>query len=121
MNNRVIEKEGKSYLEFTVLNPPISCEQDVLDYLIGACWEHDVQRAMLTSECFDEGFFRLRTGIAGGVLQKLLNYHIKTALIITTPDLIRGKFEDFVLEANKGNDFRVFDNKDEAIEWLIKE
>jgi hypothetical protein len=31
-----------------------------------------------------------------------------------------GKFEDFVLEANKGSDFRVFDEKVEAEEWLLK-
>lgn len=119
MNNRVIEKDGRSYLEITEMNPPISCEQDVLDHLIGVCWENEVHNALLTSDCFEEGFYRLRTGIAGDVLQKLLNYHIKTALIITDTKLIRGKFEDFVLEANKGSNFRVFDNKEEAEEWLL--
>lgn len=120
MNYRIVEKEGLSYLDFERMDSPISCEQDVLDYLIGVCWEFDSHRAMLTENCFQEGFYRLKTGIAGDVLQKLLNYHIKTALIITDTKRIRGKFEDFMLEANKGNNFRVFDNKEEAESWLIK-
>jgi hypothetical protein len=102
------------------MDTPISCEQDALDYLVGVCWENEVSRAMLTDDCFQEGFYRLKTGIAGGVLQKLLNYHIKTALIVTDTKLIRGKFEEFVLEANKGSNFRVFDNKEKAEGWLIK-
>lgn len=117
---RVFEKNEKGYLEVTRINPPISCVQDVLDHLIVVCWEYDVHRIMVDSSCFEEGFYRLRTGIAGDVHQKLLNYRIKTALIITDTRLIRGKFEDFVLETNKGHDFRVFDNKVEAEEWLIK-
>lgn len=116
---RRIEKNEKGYLDVSEINPPISGVQGVLDHLIGVCWEYDVHRVMVDSSCFEEGFYRLRTGIAGDVLQKLLNYHIKTALIITDTKLIRGKFEDFVLEANKGHDFRVFDNKEGAEEWLL--
>lgn len=120
MDYRVIEKEGNRYLEFIRMDTPISCEQDVLDKLISICWENDIDKAMLTENCFDEGFYRLGTGIAGGILQKLLNYHIKIALIITDTKLIRGKFEDFVLEANKGSDFSVFDNREVAQEWLLR-
>lgn len=120
MSSRVVEREGSKYIELKGMNPPISCAQDVLDQLIGVCWEHEVNRALISAECFEEGFYRLRTGIAGDVLQKLLNYHIKTALIITDTKLIQGKFEDFILEANKGGDFRVFDNQEMAEEWLSK-
>jgi hypothetical protein len=119
MDYKVIEKEGNSYLEFIRMDTPISCDQEVLDNLISVCWENENDKAMLTENCFDEGFYRLRTGIAGGILQKLLNYHIKTALIITDIKLVRGKFEDFILEANKGSNFRVFDNKEEAQQWLL--
>jgi hypothetical protein len=120
MDYKVFEKEGNSYLEFIRTDTPISCDQDVLDNLISVCWENEKDKAMLTENCFDEGFYRLRTGIAGGILQKLLNYHIKTALIISDVKLVRGKFEDFILEANKGGNFRVFDNKEEAQQWLLK-
>jgi hypothetical protein len=120
MDYKVIEKEGGSYLEFIRMDTPISCDQDVLDNLISVCWENENDKAMLTENCFDEGFYRLRTGIAGGILQKLMNYHIRIALIITDTKLVRGKFEDFILEANKGSNFRVFDNQEEAIRWLLK-
>jgi PadR family transcriptional regulator, regulatory protein AphA len=119
MNYSVIQKNGRSYLDFTAMDRPIASEQDVLDHLVGVCWEEDIFFAMLTENCFEEGFYRLRTGIAGGILQKLLNYRIKTALIITDTRLIRGKFEDFVLEAKKGTHFRVFSNKEEAEVWLL--
>ena len=33
---------------------------------------------------------------------------------------VKGKFKEFIIEANKGNSFRVFSNKEEAENWFLK-
>jgi hypothetical protein len=68
-----------------------------------------------------EDFFKLKTGIAGNMLQKFINYRIKTAAIIPDAMVHKGKFKEMVSEANKGNHFRVFDNIEAAEIWLLSE
>jgi PadR family transcriptional regulator AphA len=60
----------------------------------------------------------LKSGQAGMVLQKLVNYQIKTAAVLSR-DQIRGKFGEFVAETNRGHHFRVFFDRQEAESWLL--
>jgi len=74
---------------------------------------------MLHSESLAEDFFKLRTGVAGKMLQKFINYHVKVAAIIPEKTVNNGKFKEMVAEANKGNFFRVFDTSEKAAIWLL--
>lgn len=74
---------------------------------------------MLGSEVLDENFFKLRTGLAGQVLQKFVNYQVKVAIILSGEQKIEGKFKELIAESNKGNDFRIFCNPTEAENWLL--
>jgi hypothetical protein len=96
----------------------LSTEQDALD-LIAACGEHDTYLLMLQAEGISEDFFKLKTGLAGKVLQKFVNYNVKVALIIPVGQKINGKFKELIAESNKGNDFRVFNTILEAENWLL--
>ena len=44
---------------------------------------------------------------------------LKVAAVLTIERVGRGKFYEFVLETNRGNQFRVFYNRKAAEEWLI--
>lgn len=114
-----IEKNGKRYIHYTSAEVPIHDVQDALD-LIGACSEYDTNLLMIQSEALVDDFFRLRTGIAGDILQKFVNYGVKAAVVVTDSQKIKGKFKELVAETNRGNSFRVFSNKDEAENWLLK-
>lgn len=118
MDYRIVNKNDKRYIEYTSNGKKISSEEDVLD-IIGSCMEHRCNYVMLHYEVFSEDFFNLRTGLAGIMLQKLINYNIRAAAIIANEEKIKGRFGEMVFEVNKGNDFRVFKDVTEAENWLL--
>ncbi len=118
MNYKVIEKNTKKYIECLTAEKPIQAEQDALD-LIAACGEHDTNLLMIHAEALSDDFFKLRTGLAGMILQKFINYRVRTAVVLQGEVKFTGKFKEFLAEANKGKDFRVFNSTEEAENWLI--
>ncbi len=118
MNYKVIEKNTKRYIECISAEKPVQNEQDALD-LIAACGEHDTNLLMIHAEALSEEFFKLRTGLAGIILQKFINYRVRTAVVLQGEMKFAGKFKEFIAEANKGKDFRVFNSTVEAENWLI--
>ncbi len=53
----------------------------MLDF-VGICVENDVYLLILYVDAFSEDFFNLKTGLAGMMLQKFINYHIRVAVIL---------------------------------------
>lgn len=118
MKYKVIERDNKRYIECNSAETILSSEQDALD-LVAACAENNTNLIMLHSQVLADDFFKLRTGLAGQVLQKFVNYHVKVAVILTSEARIRGKFKELITESNKGSDFRVLSNPAEAENWLL--
>lgn len=115
MNYKIIGKTNKKYIE---IKQPFNCEADVLD-VIGICISNDVELLLLREEVFDENFINLKSGLAGIVLQKFINYRIKVSAIIEDKNKIQGRFEELLNELNKSNDFRVFNNIGDAENWIL--
>lgn len=118
MNLKVVEKDNKKYIESNEVKFPISSEQDALD-IVAFCIENDTYRVMLSDEVLSEDFFKLKTGLAGKVLQKFVNYNIKAVLIMKSEEKIKGKFKELASETSKSNNFRIFKDMDEAVNWLL--
>lgn len=118
MNCSVIAVGDKKYIECRSSEIHLKSEQDALD-LIAVCLENDNYLLILNGEVLSEDFFKLSTGVAGAMLQKLVNYQVKTAVIISDELANRGRFREMVLESNKGSHFRFFSTKEEAEKWLI--
>ena len=118
MNYRVITIEDKKYVECISSEIKLITEQDTMD-LIAVCWENDASLLMINEEVLSEDFFNLSTGVAGALLQKLVNYQIKTAAIISSELANKGRFREMALESNKGSHFRIFNTREEAESWLI--
>ena len=91
---------------------------DVLD-LVGECAGHGATGVLIAAENLPEEFFRLKTGLAGEVLQKLQNYGIRLAGVISQEQAESGRFGEFVREANRGRAFRFFATRAEAEAWLL--
>ncbi|QJA08178.1 DUF4180 domain-containing protein [Romboutsia sp. CE17] len=115
MNYKIVEKTNKKYIE---IKHPFACESDVLD-IIGICISNDIKLLLLREEVFTEEFINLKSGLAGIVLQKFINYHIKASAIIEDKNKIEGRFEELVKELNKSNDFKVFNNIVDAENWIL--
>ncbi len=118
MQFRVIEKANGRYIECISAETPLGTEQDALD-LIAICGENNTNHLIIHTEALSDDFFKLRTGVAGRMLQKFINYRVKTGVIITDEQIIRGKFKEMLAESNQGNDFRVFNSISDAENWLL--
>jgi PadR family transcriptional regulator, regulatory protein AphA len=110
---------GCLYVEGDAAEQFLRTEHDAVE-LIGLCGEHDTHRLLLHAANLPDQFFDLKSGLAGAILQKFVNYHMKVALIIP-PELLKGKFRDYVLEANRGKHFRSFLTRIEAERWLTSD
>jgi len=83
--------------------PALATERDATD-IIGALYGREVDLVVVPAVRLDASFFRLRTGVAGGFLQKFTNYRLRVAILgdiaaeIAASDALR----DFVRESNRG-------------------
>jgi DNA-binding PadR family transcriptional regulator len=119
MKYQVMETEGCKYVECLADGPKIDNEQDALE-LVAICGENDTNLLMFHGENLPDDFFRLRTGLAGNILQKFASYHLKAAAVITAGLVNQGRFREMALEANRGQHFRIFSNRQEAEGWLTE-
>jgi PadR family transcriptional regulator AphA len=115
----VVEKSGVKYVEGRGSETRIENEGDVVE-LLRLCGENLASRLLLHAENLTEEFFDLRSGQAGMILQKFVNYHVKVALLLSRRH-VKGRFGEMVLEANRGRHFRAFYDKAEAELWLISD
>lgn len=98
-------------------NAPLSSVNEATD-LISTCAEQDTDRLLLDTPVLPESFFELRTCFAGEFLQKLQNYQLRTAVVIS-PDRSYGeRFNEWLLEAKRGRFSRLFISREAALEWL---
>ena len=80
----------------------------------------DVQSALelaMTAR-YETGEDILSTGLAGEVLQKFINYHVKAAIWGDYSRYTSKPLKDFIYESNNGKDFFFTDTKEEAIRRL---
>ena len=96
----------------------ISSEADALD-AVGACGEYETDKLLIPGENLSEAFYDLKSGLAGAVLLKFSNYFIKAAVVVKAEMIGKGRFYEFVLETNRGNEFRVFQDREKAMDWLM--
>lgn len=82
------------------------------------CIEHGTRALLFDRGTLPAAFFDLSSGVAGELVQKLTDYHVRMAAVV--PDLERHStpFGEFAREAGKGRQFRFFTTRQEAIDWL---
>ncbi len=82
---------------------PICDEQSAVD-LMATLWGQDVQWLALPVARLSEDFFRLRTRVAGAVVQKLQQYGFRVAVIGDISEYVAASaaLRDFVYESNRG-------------------
>jgi len=55
------------------------------------------------------------------ILQKFRNYFVKVAVVLSPAVVTSSKFGEMVTGTNRGSDFRVFDNRGKAVQWLVQD
>ena len=120
MNTHLVIINGCSYVDCLPGEPLLASETEALD-LVAACGEHCTHRLMLHEDNLTEDFYNLRSGVAGAVLLKFANYFIRVAAVLPLERVNQGRFAEMVLETNRGNQFRVFQSRQLAEAWIIRE
>lgn len=96
----------------------ITGTQSALDLAMTVQYETGALRIAIDKKAICEDFFILSTGVAGEILQKFINYHIKMAIYGDFSRYTSKPLKDFIYESNQGNDFFFVTEKDEAIRRL---
>ncbi|MCI9552187.1 MAG: DUF4180 domain-containing protein [Acutalibacter sp.] len=92
--------------------------QEALDLAMTVKYETGAQRFALPKKLVAEEFFILSSGMAGEILQKYINYHIKMAVWGDFSRYTSKPLHDFIYESNQGKDFFFVDTREEAVKSL---
>jgi len=92
--------EGSGIAEITAEGVMVSCVQDALD-LMADCRYRGAQKIILREEHLIPGFFDLKTGVAGDILQKFSNYGMQLAIVGDFSKYNSKSLRDFIYESNK--------------------
>ena len=98
----------------------ITDTQSALDLLMSVKYETGAKRIALPKELICEEFFILSTGIAGEILQKFINYHVKAAIYGDYSHYTSKPLKDFIYESNNGRDIFFPATREEAIQKLAR-
>lgn len=120
MNYHRVERDGKAYIECLAGQAVIRDEQDALEW-VGICGEYETHRLLLPPGSLTDDFYQLKTGVAGRILLKFVTYQIKVAAVLTPEQVNQGRFQEMVLETNRGSQFRVFYDVEKAAQWLLSD
>jgi hypothetical protein len=89
--------------------------------LIGDAGGAGADMIVIPVERLDEDFFRLRTGVAGEMVQKFVTYHKRVAIVGDVSAHVNESksFHDFVYEANRGRDLWFVADREELDRRLL--
>jgi hypothetical protein len=116
---RIDDSTGIRVLHLETEGEPISTPDDASD-LVGTAWSHNANMVAVPAERLDPEFFRLRSGLAGEITQKFVNYRLRLAVVgdiakhVEASDALR----DFVWESNIGEQVWFVDDEAALAEKL---
>ncbi len=96
----------------------ITTPQAALDLAMTVKYESGAERVALDKRVLGEDFFILSTGLAGEILQKFVNYHVKAAVFGDYSRYTSKPLRDFIYESNQGRHFFFAASREEALERL---
>lgn len=101
--------------------PPLRDGADALE-VIGAALGADAELVVLPVRRLTDDFFALRTGVAGEIAQKFVNYRLRLAVLgdISRHLAASSALRDFVRESNRGRQLWFLTDVDELDERLSK-
>ena len=92
--------------------------QDMLDLMAEIRYEHGCGSIAMNKEAITEDFFKLSTGIAGEIAQKVANYRIKLAIIGDFSGYASKPLQDYMYECNRSGPLYFVKDEDGALEKL---
>lgn len=92
--------------------------QSALDFIATVGVETGCHRIVLNKSSICEEFFDLKTRLAGEILQKFINYHVKIAIVGDFSVYTSKSLRDFIYESNQGKNIFFLPDEKQAIKKL---
>ena len=92
--------------------------QSALDLVMTVKYETNSTNIVMNKSVVCEEFFILSSGMAGEILQKFINYHVRIAIYGDYSQYTSKPLRDFIYESNHGNNFFFVSTKEEGIRML---
>ena len=113
-----IEQNGAKAAIIQSGEPLITDVSSALDLMATVKYETGCDRFAINKAGVAEDFFRLSTCLAGEILQKFVNYHVKFAVYGDFSNYTSKPLHDFIYESNHGKDIFFAANAEEAARVL---
>lgn len=120
MEVKAVKRNGKTCALVCGDGPVVVDGQSMLDVLITASYEANTKDIIVPKELVSEDFFVLSTGLAGEILQKLVNYEGRIAIYGDYSRYTSKPLKDFIYESNRGRDAFFVATLEEALDALTK-
>lgn len=120
MKKSIITKNGIKIAAISSEDVIVGSAGDALDLIMSAAYEDEATRFIIEKRAITEDFFNLRTGIAGEITQKFVNYNMKLAIVGDFSGYESKALKDYIYECNKGKHLFFLGTMEEAVEKLIK-
>ena len=118
MNIEMIKVNGTDIAVVSSDEKLIVDAQTALDLAMTVKYESGAEKIVIDKNLICGDFFILSTGLAGEILQKFMNYHVKVAVYGDYSHYTSKPLKDFINESNNGKDFFFVATKDEALQKL---
>jgi uncharacterized protein DUF4180 len=109
-------KEPHGILVAAVSGISIRSSEDIVDAIAACLGEGDL---LITEGDLGDEFFDLRSGLAGELFQKIMNYRLRLAIVLSNPETYGERFNELVYEHKSHGMIRFFQSEDEAKKWLL--
>lgn len=120
MDITIVKQNGTDIAVISGSGLAITDAQSALDLAMTVKYETGAANIVLDKSAVTEDFFVLSTGVAGEILQKFINYHVKAAVYGDFSHYTSKPLKDFIYESNCGKDFFFTTTKEEAIQKLAE-
>ncbi|WP_346906176.1 DUF4180 domain-containing protein [Faecalicatena orotica] len=104
MKTEVVKKNNVSVAVIHSDEHLITDVQSALDLIMSIKYETGCKNIAVNKEAIVEDFFILSTCMAGGILQKFINYGVKFAIYGDFSQYTSKPLRDFMYESNRGKD-----------------
>ncbi|WP_340610287.1 DUF4180 domain-containing protein [Xenorhabdus bharatensis] len=119
MKIKVIERDSMCFIHITDTPEPFRSRQDAINIILSH--EHrSIAGFIINETCFHPDFFRLKTGIAGEMLQIFVNYRVKIAILgdMTKYTNTSTSLRAFIVESHRNNPLFFVSEINDAIRYL---
>lgn len=120
MKANMVEKNGIPCAVIEDSQKVITDPQSAVDLLVSVKYELGTKNIVIAKELVTDDFFILSTGVAGEILQKLINYGGRIAFYGDFSRYTSKPLKDFIYESNNGKDVFFAASREEAIDILTK-